>query len=557
MRKTCLVSGEPFEVSERDLEFYKRVSPTFDGERCEIPPPTLSPLCRAQRRMVWRAELNLFLRESVLSGKKLLVGVPPESYAKVIHRDEFWSDDFDPLSYGRDFDFSRPFFEQWKELAQEVPVMGLTAFENENSDFINNASYNKNCYLIAGANHNESCYYGNYVNNSNFCVDVSFIDKCELCYECVDCTGCYNVRYAVNSHNCSDSTFLRNCRGCKNCFGCVNLANKQYNYFNQQLTKDEYLEALQAHDLGVRSEVSRLRDKFERFRLDFPYKYMIGEMNDDVTGNSIFSSHSSHHCFDVSEVWDCYHCSWFHQSKDCMDCFSWGFPAELCYECVEVGGGSYGSAFSVTVVNSENIYYSYHTYNSKHCFGCVSLKKNKYCIFNKQYSWEDYEKLALRIVGHMKETGEWGELFPMSLTALCYNASVAQDYQPIDKEMAEMLNVPWHDESKVTKQPSKHVHIPDSIDEVDESICGEVLTCSETGRAFKITRPELAFYKKHRVALPDVAFIPRHRARLAKRNPRALWERSCEKCGVEIQTSYPPQAPETVYCGDCYLNEIY
>ncbi|MCB0360645.1 MAG: hypothetical protein KDD44_13450, partial [Bdellovibrionales bacterium] len=392
---------------------------------------------------------------------------------------------------------------------------------------------------------------------SNYCVDVSFIDKCELCYEVVACTECYNLRYAVNSHNCIDSAFLRNCRACRNCFGCVNLVSKQYCYFNKQLSKAEYERAIASHDLGARSQVQALGDRFEQFRLDFPYKYMIGEQNENVTGNSVFSSRDSHDCFDASEVWDCNYCSWFHQAKDCMDCFSWGFPAELCYECVEVGGGSYQSAFSVTVVNSQQIYYCYQAYNSKNCFGCVATKKNEHFILNRQYSAAEYEKMVARIISHMQTTGEWGEFFPMSITPLCYNASVAQDYQPIDSELAKMLHVPWHDESSHAPTPSKKVAIADSISDIADEICSQVLTCSVSGRPFKLTKAELAYYRKHRIAPPDVAFVERHRARLRKRNPRMLWERVCTGCGATLQTSFPPWAPEKVVCEECYRKEMY
>jgi len=41
------------------------------------------------------------------------------------------------------------------------------------------------------------------------------------------------------------------------------------------------------------------------------------------------------------------------------------------------------------------------------------------------------------------------------------------------------------------------------------------------------------------------------------RNPRKLYERNCDKCGEDIQTTYEPSRPETVYCEECYNKEIY
>ena len=37
----------------------------------------------------------------------------PESKAVVYSPDVWWSDEWDPLDYGLDFDFSSPFFEQF------------------------------------------------------------------------------------------------------------------------------------------------------------------------------------------------------------------------------------------------------------------------------------------------------------------------------------------------------------------------------------------------------------------------------------------------------------
>lgn len=44
---------------------------------------------------------------------------------------------------------------------------------------------------------------------------------------------------------------------------------------------------------------------------------------------------------------------------------------------------------------------------------------------------------------------------------------------------------------------------------------------------------------------------------MALRNPRKLWKRQCGKCGKEIQTTYSPERPETVYCEGCYLSVVY
>ena len=102
---------------------------------------------------------------------------------------------------------------------------------------------------------------------------------------------------------------------------------------------------------------------------------MIGEHNENVSGNAVHRSKNAAVCFDVSDVEDCRYCSWFHSAKDCMDCFAWGLSAELCYECMEAGEDSYGVLFSVTTFGCREVLYSYCSMYSSKCFGCVGTKR--------------------------------------------------------------------------------------------------------------------------------------------------------------------------------------
>jgi hypothetical protein len=552
----CKQCSSSFEITDSDRQFYDSVSPVIADKKYPLPEPTLCSQCRSQRRMVWRAELNLFKRKSDFSEKAIVSFYPPEADCKVYTINEWWSDDWDPIKYGRDFDFSRPFSEQFAELVKKVPLMGLSCSGNENSDYINCASWNKNCYLIAGANYNEDCYYGNFINHCKNCIDNCFIDHCELCYECIDSKDCYNLKYAFNCHNCSDSYFLYSCRNCRNCFGSVNLVGKEYMFMNEQLTKEKYEERISKLQLDKRNRISEAAGFFEKHRLTYPHKYMLGEQNENVTGNGINQCRNTFESFDVSDLEDCKNCTWLHKSKNCMDIYAWGFPAEECYECTEVGDRSYHSYFCITTYNATNIMYSYCTNSCQDVFGCVSLRNKKYCVLNRQYTKEEYEALVPKIIEHMRSTGEWGEFLPMSASPLAYNQTVAQDYIPITKEKAKKLGAKWADEPP-EKPLSEKVEIPDSILDTDENICDKILVCEKTGKQYKIIPQEFKFYKENNIPIPIYCPEVRHKNRLAKRNPRKLWDRNCAKCGVDIKTSYSPDRPETVYCENCYLKNIY
>ncbi len=153
----------------------------------------------------------------------------------------WWGDGWNPLDYGRDFDFNRLFFEQFKELWDAVPKLGLlTLGDMVNSDYAHDAYRLANCYLVFDGEQAKDCYYGETFSNLQDCCDFLFIQRCELCYECVNSNDCYNVNFSRYSYNCSDSSFLLNCRSCRNCFACVNLQQKEYHIFNKPYSPEEY-----------------------------------------------------------------------------------------------------------------------------------------------------------------------------------------------------------------------------------------------------------------------------------------------------------------------------
>jgi len=99
--------------------------------------------------------------------------------------------------------------------------------------------------------------------------------------------------------------------------------------------------------------------------------------------------------------------------------------------------------------------------------------------------------------------------------------------------------------------------VPDSLEQVDKSICNKIFKCSQTRRPFKIIEPELLFYKKNLIPLPELCPDVRHQMRLQQRNPRFLWDRECSKCETAITTAYAPSRPERVLCESCYSDEVY
>ncbi|MBI5753550.1 zinc-ribbon domain containing protein [Candidatus Peregrinibacteria bacterium] len=114
--KTCRECGQGFKISPEDLAFYKKIG---------VPEPTLCPGCRQQRRLAFRNEKNLYKRACDLCGSGIISFFDKDVKFPVYCSACWWSDKWDSSIYGRDYDFSRPFFEQFGELMQEVPKVGV------------------------------------------------------------------------------------------------------------------------------------------------------------------------------------------------------------------------------------------------------------------------------------------------------------------------------------------------------------------------------------------------------------------------------------------------
>jgi len=195
-----------------------------------------------------------------------------------------------------------------------------------------------------------------------------------------------------------------------------------------------------------------------------------------------------------------------------------------------------------------------------HChdvFGSVGLKMKQYCIFNKQYSKEEYEKLVAKIIEHMQKTGEWGEYFDYATSPFYYNETIAKEYFPLDKEGVEKLGGRWIGEKSEMAKEGEYFVPPEDIRDVNEDICEKILKCEKTGKVYKILPPELKFYKKMGIPIPRICSDERHYDRVKIHGYYRLWTRKCDKCGKEIETVYKPEDSEIVYCEECYLKEVY
>ncbi len=560
---TCPHCQSAFEIAKDDLAFYAKVSPIFNGKKELIPPPTLCPDCRMQKRMLWRNERSIHRSSCRICKRSMISQYVPESPHVAVCADCFWSKRCDPLAAGRPFDQSHSFFSQFLELLQTAPLVALINTNAQASEYCHRIYNGRNNYLSFIALYEpENLLHTYHTVACKDCTDVSVNHHCELCYETVDADDSYNCRYSRRIRNCRDSAFLEDCIGCSNCIGCKNLHQRQNCLFNEQRTPAD-IEAFRASmEMETVSGISSLRGQAEEFFRMLPNRPALRVNCESVSGAYVTNCKNCTDVYDLFECEELRHSSQAERSHHCMDCYGMN-SASFCYEGITYGvDGCQNLLFSAaTLSGCHNLLYCYDCYAGTHdCFGCVGLIKQSYCILNKQYSKEEYEELVPRIIERMRQAGEWGQFFPVHLSPFAYNESVAQDYFPLTKEDAGKFGWQWRDQKDDIPKVERIVsgaQLPDSIDETPDDILNWAIECEVTKRPFKIIRQELDFHRRMRLPLPRLHPDERYRRRMAQRNPRHLWKRKCGKCGTEIETTYSPERPESVYCEQCYLAAVY
>lgn len=539
------------------------MSQTVGEKEFALTAPTLCVDCRRQRRLAFRNERNLYNRECSLCHKNIVSIYSADKTKTVYCPDCYWSDNWNTFDYGQDFDFSQPFFPQFQKLFEQVPALSLILDKNENSAYNNSCAELKNCYLCFDGGFAQDCLYGETFDYLKDCIDFLFLQHCELCYQCVNCFHCYELFYSRFCENCANSYYLMDCTGCKNCFGCVNLVQKEYCWFNEQLTKAEYEQKLASFNRGSFETHAEMAERVRAFWSAAPKRASRGTMNEESTGDNIFSCDRSFDNFDCKDLQDCNHCQQvILPAQDCHDLDKWGGNTELVYNSSGVGSGAQCIIASYyTAFNANAIYHSaYCWFGSSNLLGCVGMNRHKqYCILNKQYTKEDYATLAAQIIEHMQKTGEWGQFFPPQISAFGYNESVAQEYYPLTKEQALAQGFKWSDYQTPAPTATMVIEskdLPDDIATVTDDILTQAIQCPISKKLFVITKTELAFYRDHHIPLPRHHPNQRNQELKAEKNPRKLWHRNCVQCNKEIDTAYSTDRIEKVLCENCYTQAV-
>lgn len=562
MRETrvCQNCGNTFVIDASDFDFYEKI---------HVPPPTWCPQCRLKRRLSWVGQQILYKRKCDFTGEEVITTHHQNSPHKVYRQDIWWSDKWNPMDYGREIDWSRPFLEQVGELIRDVPLPNLYTEHSSmiRSDYCNAASECKDCYLCFRIDGAENCAYLSSVTDVKDCVDCSYDRHNQIAYGNIITHSGYQTFFCEDVVGSMNMWFCRSCIGCSDCVGCANLTKKKYCIFNQQYTKEAFKEIFSKYDFGSTKNLEDFRKQAMAFLLTQPRKQFNDRNSQNTTGEYVYNSKNVHDSYMVRKAKDCRFCQFLTAGpvSDCYDYSQFGQQAELTYESGWVGLQTSNIKFSIWNYGASNLEFCFGCHSSNNMFGCVGVRKGEYCILNKKYSKEDYlkitEKLRKQIseipyVDKMGRIYKYGEMMPSELCPWAYNESTAMEWFPLSKEEALKEGFVWRDPD-AREYREATVKIPEHIKDTTDEILKEILKCETCGKNYRLIKMELDFYRRFNLPIPRSCFLCRDRARTKLLNPIEIHDRQCAKCGQDIKTSWSADRPEIVYCAECYKREVY
>ncbi len=555
IEKTCRISGEKFYITAEDIAFYKKIG---------VPLPTVSPHESMRKKLGFLNVYNLFYGKSAKTGKKIISAYPSSTKYQIWEYQIWNSDEFDPFAYGIDFDSNKSFFEQYTKFQLSVPRPNLEITNGVNSDFTNGVVDVKDCYLFFDGRKSERCYYSIFTDMAKEIYNSFGQIKSEIGYDNTMVHSSYQVFFSEDSLSCVNSAFLFDCRDCTDCFMCTNLRHKKYCFYNQQLSPEKYREKMKGVNLGSRKEVKKYKKDFQNLKGSAIHRANHNEKNTDCTGDYIKNSKNCQSCLFTTDCEDVKFLVGGSNHKYTHDTTG-GYNVSLTYNTVTWWAeNTYGTKCSVLAVDLVDCEYCDLCKNCTNCFACIGLKNKQFCIFNKQYTEEEYWQKVDEIKTKMLADGEYGEFFPKELAPVPYNISVATSYGGYD-DLGVVKKYGYKIEEVEEPNPDTENEITieevsDDIKEITDDILNKVII-DKNGKKFRYTKEELEFHRKYNLALPTEHYstiLARKRIALGPIdfNPKY---RNCTKCGQKTQVTFPEDhldAPEKVWCEKCYNQEV-
>lgn len=546
MQRICDHCDKDFVITEDEINL---------GEKIGLELSTVCSSCLAKQHLSFWLFGKFRKTKSDLSGESMIT-ILPESRYPLYSLKEWYSDAWNAMDYAVDYNSNESFFTQLKKLQEKIPHPHQNGANNLNCDYCDDVWNSKNCYLSRSMEECEDLLYSYRNVKVKNSIDMVLSYSSERCFSSFNCINSYRLFYCMDSKDCIDSYFLFDCRNCQNCFMCSNLRGKSYCIENIQYTRDEYLEKLKSFNFGSYKEIMEFKNIFNQMlRSKAIHKLNFNLKCNNSIGNNLINDNNCINCNTISDSENAINCTRGLKHKDTLN-------ANGCWY-VELIGNTANSLNSYLLKYSNWSKARYSEYldlciDCEYCFGCVGLKKKKYCILNKQYPKDEYECLKNKIISDMKNNNEYGKFLPYSMCPGPFNLSTAYFYFPnTTKEEIIKLGGYWQDIDESNIEGLDTSKLPDDIKDVDENICSQALICPETGWRFNISKNELDFYKQNNIPLPRKHFDVRVKDQAKYFTVLNFEKYKCCYCQSDIEAYYPKEwGYKNISCEKCYQENL-
>src|SRR3989339_541125 len=547
--RICILTGEKWFMDEREIKIYRSFN---------VPPLDIAPNTVWKWLAYFDTGYQFWWNKHAETGKPVLSFHHPASGIRVLPDEEWHARDFSTMTYP--YDPSRSFFEQMREFELQVPFLASYHFVPPERSISLVSLGDKDSYFVLSCSSIDSFYsVGAFQSESSSLVFLGdYIVKSHTIV---------HSEYVRESHDCMDSAFLFDCRNCKNCFGATNKRNRQYIFFNEQLTKEEYEKRVGAIDLGSRKILNEWTSKFEAFlREQTIWPENFSQNFSNSTGDYLNGATDCQECFYTSEgASGDFRCV-FSMGNNHENAYTYApMNASRTYQCL-VSPKATGSKFCFRCPGSEQCEYSIQCSDCRFCFGCIGLKRKSYCLFNKQYSEEEYWPMVDRVKSRMLDDGEYGYFFPVTFSGTYVPESGAVVWCGATEEELKQIGGNVFDPNddgatmKTDFDPSSMksaAEVPDSIDELTDDWIDVPIYDPQAKRSFRILKPEAEHYRALRIPPPNRHFIPRLLESATSGQLAALERHTCAQCQKQILVSKCNRYPDRkIYCTACYLHYL-
>ena len=548
--RTCELTGEKWMMDEEEIGWYKKFN---------VPPSTVSPVLRLWQNAAFYTCYQWWWNKHFETGEPVLTYVHPGTGLRVLPDKEWFARDFTEVS--ADVDLALPLFPQLRELQLRIPLNATRNTVEPENAIATVSMGDKDSYFVSSSK-SKSCLYNLDCQDAEGCVDCNAGISITDCYRVSYSSRIYRCLFTFQCYDCLDSAFLFDCRNCESCFGASNKRNRKYLWWNEQLSKDEWEKRRKEVDLGTFDGLEALRKEFMEMieQSVWPENFNVGttgsigeyliECSDCRFSSFGRDGHHNYYCFGI---WS---------GKD--NAFSTAIPGEHNYHAW--AASSSHCKFSTSLVRCDDCEYSLNCYDCSHCFGCIGLRHKSYHIFNKPYAEEEYWRRVDELKCVMLERGEYGRMLPPMFSfgyfpesgAVFYLGAGLEDWDKVGMSKfsidAEGAFGALRMEGKTVLRPDE---VPNHVDQLDESWAGRAILDTEIKRPFAFLKPEITFYKKHRIAPPRQHFTARIRDLIWASNSGLMEKNTCSNCHKEIYVATNRTfTNRKIYCQSCYVQYL-